>query len=114
MTDFLDDKRREISERLRELKPAVDESNRLEAAAAALAGVRGSSSASATPRRRGPGRPYLCLGVYRHFGVRRRYIQNLFPSKSLNTAYLPPPQGASVSSMSNSTRGSSALVSNLT
>jgi hypothetical protein len=55
--DFLDDKRREISERLRELKPAVDESNRLEAAAAALAGVRGSSSASVTPRRRGPGRP---------------------------------------------------------
>jgi hypothetical protein len=57
VTDFLDDKRREITDRLRELKPAVDEYNRLEAAAAALAGVRGASSASATPRRRGPGRP---------------------------------------------------------
>jgi len=57
VTDFLDDKRREISDRMRELKPAVDEYNRLEAAASALAGVRGSGAASATPRRRGPGRP---------------------------------------------------------
>jgi len=58
VTDFLDDKRREITDRLRELKPAVDEYNRLEAAAAALANVRGgSSSAAAAPRRRGPGRP---------------------------------------------------------
>jgi hypothetical protein len=59
VTDFLDDKRREISDRMRELKPAVDEYNRLEAAASALAAVRGSGSgsASATPRRRGPGRP---------------------------------------------------------
>ena len=57
MTDFLDDKRREISDRMRELKPAVDEYNRLEAAASALAEVRGSSAASAAPRRRGPGRP---------------------------------------------------------
>jgi hypothetical protein len=55
--DFLDDKRREITQRLRELKPAVDEYNRLEAAAAALAGVRPSSSATAPARRRGPGRP---------------------------------------------------------
>ena len=57
MTDFLDEKRKEISNRLRELKPAVDEYNRLEAAASALANVRGSASASATPKRRGPGRP---------------------------------------------------------
>ena len=58
MTDFLDDKRREITDRLRELKPSIDEYNRLEAAAAALAKVRGSSSsAAAAPRRRGPGRP---------------------------------------------------------
>jgi len=59
VTDFLDDKRREISDRMRELKAAVDEYNRLEAAASALAAVRGSGSgsASATPRRRGPGRP---------------------------------------------------------
>ena len=62
MTDFLDEKRQEIAERLKELKPAVDEYNRLEAAAAALQGVGGSSAtstatATATPRRRGPGRP---------------------------------------------------------
>jgi hypothetical protein len=58
VNDFLDQKRREISERLRALKPAVDEYNRLEAAASALAGVRGSGTATATPRRKkGPGRP---------------------------------------------------------
>ena len=60
MTDFLDEKRKEIADRLKELKPAVDEHKRLEAAAAALAGVGGSAAAAATtaaPRRRGPGRP---------------------------------------------------------
>jgi hypothetical protein len=61
VTDFLDEKRREITDRLKELKPHVDEYTRLEAAASALAGVGGSSSAAATstaaPRRRGPGRP---------------------------------------------------------
>ena len=60
MNDFLDEKRREITDRLKELKPAVDEYARLEAAASALAGVRGSASAggaTAAPRRRGPGRP---------------------------------------------------------
>jgi hypothetical protein len=60
VTDFLDEKRREITDRLKELKPLVDEYNRLEAAASALAGVGGSASATGTaaaPRRRGPGRP---------------------------------------------------------
>lgn len=58
MTDFLDEKRQEIAQRLKELKPAVDEYNRLEAAASALRGVGGSSTtATAAPRRRGPGRP---------------------------------------------------------
>jgi hypothetical protein len=66
VTDFLDEKRREINDRLAELKPLIDEYNRLEAAATALAGVGGSatasraaaaSSASAAPARRGPGRP---------------------------------------------------------
>jgi hypothetical protein len=55
--DFLDEKRKEISDRLRELKPAVDEFNRLEAAASALSSVRGSASATPAPKRRGPGRP---------------------------------------------------------
>jgi hypothetical protein len=61
VTDFLDDKRKEITDRLKELKPLVDEYSRLEAAASALAGVGGSAPAAATttaaPRRRGPGRP---------------------------------------------------------
>ena len=56
MTDFLDEKRREITDRLNELKPLVEEYARLESAAAALAGVGGSSSAKASGRR-GPGRP---------------------------------------------------------
>jgi hypothetical protein len=60
VNDFLDDRRREISERLKELKPFVDEFNRLEEAASALAGVVGSAAAEAggvITRRRGPGRP---------------------------------------------------------
>jgi hypothetical protein len=60
VTDFLDEKRREITDRLKELKPAVDEYHRLEAAASAIAGVGGSAraaAATAAPRRRGPGRP---------------------------------------------------------
>ena len=61
MTDFLDEKRREISDRLKELKPLVEEYARLEAAASALDGVGTSApSASATrtrTRKRGPGRP---------------------------------------------------------
>jgi hypothetical protein len=60
VTDFLDETRNEIAGRLKELKPAVDEYSRLEAAAAALTGVGGSASAptsAAAPRRRGPGRP---------------------------------------------------------
>lgn len=61
MTDFLADKRKEISDRLAELKPQVDEYNRLEAAAKVLAGIPGSPAATiaapANGRRRGPGRP---------------------------------------------------------
>ena len=70
MTDFLDEKRQEITTRLKELKPLVEEYQRLEAAAAALDGVGGSSAgatraaaapaakaARKTPGRRGPGRP---------------------------------------------------------
>ena len=63
MTDFLDEKRQEITNRLKELQPLVDEFKRLEAAVAALAGVGGSSASSSSsatvtaPRRRGPGRP---------------------------------------------------------
>jgi hypothetical protein len=59
MADFLDEKRREIESRLKELRPLVDEYNRLEQAAAALAGVGGNGRTRQTraPRRRGRGRP---------------------------------------------------------
>jgi hypothetical protein len=65
VTDFLDVKRREISDRLKELKPAVDEYSRLQAAASALAKLGAATPVAATPtaatvatpRRRGPGRP---------------------------------------------------------
>jgi hypothetical protein len=55
--DFLDETRRQIGDRLKELKPLVDEYRRLEVAAAALDG--GAPAAppkqrgSASPRRRG-------------------------------------------------------------
>jgi sugar-specific transcriptional regulator TrmB len=59
MADFLDEKRREIDARLKELRPLVEEYNRLEKAAAALAGVGngGTRAATRAPRRRGRGRP---------------------------------------------------------
>jgi|SRR5918996_4659656 hypothetical protein len=53
MADFLDEKRKEIDARLRELRPLVDEYNRLEKAAAALSGVGGAQRTAAAPRRRG-------------------------------------------------------------
>jgi hypothetical protein len=47
MADFLDEKRREIGARLKELKPLVEEYQRLEAAASALDGVPANATASA-------------------------------------------------------------------
>lgn len=55
MADFLDEKRREIEARLKELRPLVEEYSRLEKAAAALAGVGNGGTRAA--RRRGRGRP---------------------------------------------------------
>jgi CRP-like cAMP-binding protein len=54
MPDFLEEKKREIDARLKELRPLVDEFHRLEAASAALQGVGGSSNsrAASTPARR--------------------------------------------------------------
>ncbi len=45
MTDFLDEKRKEIDARLKELKPLVEEYQRLEKASAALSGVEQSGGA---------------------------------------------------------------------
>jgi CRP-like cAMP-binding protein len=51
MPDFLDEKKREIEARMKELRPLVEGFHRLGAAAAALDGVPGTRSAS--PARRG-------------------------------------------------------------
>ena len=62
MADFLDEKRKEIQARLKELKPLVEEYTRLEAAERALSGVdtngnggRSTTAAPAARRRRGGG-----------------------------------------------------------
>jgi hypothetical protein len=51
MPDFLEEKKREIDARLKELRPLVDEFHRLEAAAAALQGVPASAAPAAPARR---------------------------------------------------------------
>jgi len=54
MADFLEEKKREIDARLKELRPLVDEFHRLEAASAALRGVSSNDAGAATkaPTRR--------------------------------------------------------------
>jgi len=47
MADFLEEKKNEIDARLKELRPLVDEYHRLEAAAAALQGVGGTTNSRA-------------------------------------------------------------------
>ncbi|HYP48047.1 MAG TPA: hypothetical protein VEQ61_05370 [Thermoleophilaceae bacterium] len=80
MTDFLDEKRKEIETRLRELRPLVEEHNRLEQAAAALAGV-GKPAASGTSRRRrsssGNGRRSSARGRPRGSGARAKQALEL-------------------------------------
>jgi hypothetical protein len=60
MPDFLEEKRKEISQRLKELRPLVDEYRRLEAAEQALSGVgdngRATTSSAPAQRRGGGGR----------------------------------------------------------
>ena len=57
MTDFLDEKRKEIQARLKELKPLVDEYHRLEAAERALAGVGSKPRRCRRPATRAARRP---------------------------------------------------------
>ena len=52
MADFLDEKRKEIQARLKELRPLVDEFHRLEAAERALSGMDAKPAAAAAPTRR--------------------------------------------------------------
>src|SRR5436305_6417283 len=64
MADFLTEKRQEIDNRLKELRPLYDEYLTLQKAQEALAGMQ-------QPRRRGPGRP-RGLGAASGNGRRRR------------------------------------------
>jgi ribosomal protein S25 len=78
MADFLDEKRKEIDARLQELRPLVDEFNRLEKAAAALAGV-GGTQATGTRRRasNGAGRSRRRRGRPRGSGNRAKQALEL-------------------------------------
>ena len=49
MADFLEDKKREIQARLKELRPLVDEYHRLEAAVQALDGVNANGASAPAP-----------------------------------------------------------------
>ncbi|MEY2516171.1 MAG: hypothetical protein QOJ89_3529 [bacterium] len=53
MADFLEEKRREIGARLKQLEPLVDEYARLQAAVAALEGLTGPAPAAPARRPRG-------------------------------------------------------------
>jgi CRP-like cAMP-binding protein len=64
MADFLDEKRKEINDRLKELKPLVEEYERLQAAASALEGVRPEGSRTTPSRTRTP-RPAPASGTRR-------------------------------------------------
>jgi hypothetical protein len=52
VADFLDEKRKEIQDRLKELRPLVDEFHRLEAAERALSGMDSKPAPAATTTRR--------------------------------------------------------------
>ena len=69
LADFLDEKRREISDRLRELQPLVDEYHRLQAAQSALEGVPAQQAGRARPRARARG---ASAGAARSAGSGRR------------------------------------------
>jgi sugar-specific transcriptional regulator TrmB len=85
MTDFLDEKRKEIQSRLKELKPLVDEYQRLEAAERALAGVGSkparSASSSASPRRARSGTSNGRRGRPRGSGTRALQALELVKAK---------------------------------
>jgi hypothetical protein len=65
MPDFLEEKKREIDARLKELRPLVEEYQRLELAVAALEGVPVSNSSPAPARRSRRGRKPASTGTGR-------------------------------------------------
>jgi len=81
VADFLDEKRKEIQARLKELRPLVDEYHRLEAAEQALSGVDGTASSAAAPttrrRRRAAGSGTGRRGRPRGSGTRAAQAEQL-------------------------------------
>jgi hypothetical protein len=82
MPDFLEEKKREINARLKELRPLVDEYHRLEAAAAALDGLpagatRAAAAASPRKRRNGAGSGTGRRGRPRGSGTRSKQALEL-------------------------------------
>ncbi|MCA1571074.1 MAG: hypothetical protein LC798_12275 [Chloroflexi bacterium] len=72
MSDFLTEKRREIAARMTELRPAVQEAERLQAALDALDGVTAAATAPApASRRRSPAAPRTAKGSRRRRPQRR-------------------------------------------
>jgi sugar-specific transcriptional regulator TrmB len=102
MSDFLDDKKNEIKSRLEELKSAVEEHERLQAALDALEGVNRAGAARATPnggsgarrgRPRGTGtraqeaieavtkEPGLTAGeIAERMGINQNYLYRVLPA----------------------------------
>jgi hypothetical protein len=74
MADFLEDKKREIQARLKELRPLVDEFHRLEAAVQALEGVNagGNGAGTSTPSRRRRGRSAAAGSATKSAGAGKR------------------------------------------
>jgi hypothetical protein len=108
VSDFLDERRREITDRLKELEPVVDEFNRLEAAAEALvtavggllgsaASEAGAAASAAVTRRRGPGRPRGSStrkkGPGRPRGAANRASKTTVPSAPAAAAVTPAKAG---------------------
>ena len=83
MADFLDEKRNEIGARLKELKPLVEEYQRLEAAAAALDGVpvhgpggNGNAEALALVK----GNPGITIPeIAEKMGIKQNYLYRVLP-----------------------------------
>jgi hypothetical protein len=72
VSDFLTEKRREIAARMTELRPAVQETERLQAALDALDGVPAAAAAPApASRRRSPAAPRAAKGSRRRRPQRR-------------------------------------------
>jgi CRP-like cAMP-binding protein len=81
MADFLDQKRQEIADRLKELRPLVEEYRRLEAAAAALAGVGQAPARRSPVRSRAPAPKSGARGRPRGTGTRAREALELVRSR---------------------------------